>query len=66
MTPAEKNLRECQRQLDMDGAEVGVSRQALDEVLAELERLRHMVGAYKIAQTGEWLGKRRRLRVRVL
>lgn len=44
--PAIDNLTECQRQLDADGCEVGVSRQALDEVLAhhkaqaaEIERL---------------------------
>lgn len=43
MTPAEKNLRECQQQLDMDGCMVGVSRQAVDEVLAEVERLRNIV-----------------------
>lgn len=34
--PAITNLRDCQRQLDMDGCEVGVSRQALDETLALL------------------------------
>lgn len=28
-----ENLTNCQRQLDMDGCEVGVSRQALEEVL---------------------------------
>lgn len=32
-------LSRNQRQLDMDGCEVGVSRQALDETLAELKRL---------------------------
>lgn len=37
---AEQNLRENQQQLDLDGIMVGVSRQALDEVLAELTRLR--------------------------
>ena len=31
-------LRDNQRQLDMDGCEVGVSRQAVDEVLAALDR----------------------------
>lgn len=41
MTPAEQNLRDHQTQLDMDGVMVGVSRQAIDEVLAEIERLRH-------------------------
>lgn len=34
-SPARNNLRDCQRQLDADGFEVGVSRQALDEVLSE-------------------------------
>ena len=33
-------LRKRQRQLDFDGVEVGVSRQALDEVLDEIDRLR--------------------------
>jgi len=37
--PAIENLRNCQRQLDMDGCEVGVSRQAVDETLAEIDRL---------------------------
>ena len=32
-----ENLKNCQRQLDADGVEVGVSRQALDEVLAFLQ-----------------------------
>jgi hypothetical protein len=40
MIPAERNLRDCQRQLDMDGCEVGVSRQALEETLSEIERIR--------------------------
>lgn len=40
MTPAEQNLRSHQRQLDADGSMVGVSRQALDEVFVEIERLR--------------------------
>jgi hypothetical protein len=31
------NLKHNQRQLDMDGCEVGVSRQALEEVLIGLE-----------------------------
>lgn len=34
MHPAVENLKTNQRQLDMDGCEVGVSRQALDETLA--------------------------------
>ena len=44
-TEAEKNLRECQRQLDADGVMVGVSRQALDEVLTELQRLRILLAS---------------------
>lgn len=39
-SPAETALRNYQRQLDIDGVEVGVSRQALDEVLAELQAIR--------------------------
>lgn len=34
------NLSNVQRQLDADGVEVGVSRQALEEMLAELDFLR--------------------------
>jgi len=34
-----QNLKEYQRQLDMDGCHVGVSRQALDEVLAYVAKL---------------------------
>lgn len=37
---AAKNLRESQTQLDMDGIQVGVSRQALEEVLEEREEAR--------------------------
>lgn len=33
MHPAIENLKSNQRQLDMDGCEVGVSRQALEEAL---------------------------------
>lgn len=39
------HLIDVQRQLDADGVEVGVSRQALDWVLAELEYLRYFYGA---------------------
>ena len=39
LAPAIQNLTDHQRQLDMDGIFVGVSRQALDEVLTELPRL---------------------------
>lgn len=35
-----EHLRNHQRQLDMDGCEVGVSRQALDEVLDYITRTR--------------------------
>jgi hypothetical protein len=40
MIEAENQLLNHQRQLDADGCMVGVSRQAIDEVLAEIERLR--------------------------
>src|SRR5690606_22838312 len=43
--PAIENLRNCQRQLDMDGCEVGVSRQAVDETLAEIDRLQSSLTA---------------------
>lgn len=35
MSTGSENLRSNQRQLDMDGCEVGVSRQALDETLEQ-------------------------------
>lgn len=48
--PAIINLRSNQRQLDADGVEVGVSRQALDETLAVfddlLEALRKIEGGF--------------------
>lgn len=37
--PAIENLRNSQRQLDADGCEVGVSRQAVDETLAVSDQL---------------------------
>lgn len=37
--PAVANLRTNQRQLDVDGCEVGVSRQAVEETIAEFDRL---------------------------
>jgi len=40
MSKASDNLRDHQQQLDMDGVMVGVSRQAVEEVLAELAKLR--------------------------
>ena len=42
---AENQLRNHQKQLDADGCMVGVSRQAVDEVLAEIERLRGELAA---------------------
>lgn len=39
-----KNLTEYQRQLDVDGCHVGVSRQALDEVLAYITKLQEANG----------------------
>ena len=54
MTEAEKNLRECQEQLDMDGVMVGVSRQALEETLTELDASRareaRLVEALRVAE----------------
>ena len=38
-TTAWDHLRYVQRQLDQDGVEVGVSRQAIDETLTEFDRL---------------------------
>ena len=38
-SPASAHLRAHQRQLDVDGVEVAVSRQALEEVLVHLDRL---------------------------
>jgi|HubBroStandDraft_6_1064221.scaffolds.fasta_scaffold118652_2 hypothetical protein len=50
MSDAAENLKAYQRQLDADGIEVGVSREALDAVLNELVLLRdyavHMEGRY--------------------
>jgi hypothetical protein len=37
--PAVRNLRTNQRQLDMDGCEVGVSRQAIEEAIVAFDRL---------------------------
>lgn len=42
---ASYDLETHQQQLDMDGVMVGVSRQALTEVLAELQFLRYFYGA---------------------
>ena len=54
MTAAEQNLRACQKQLDMDGVMVGVSRQALEETLAELDASRareaRLVEALRVAE----------------
>lgn len=43
MTDELEHLKTNQRQLDMDGCEVGVSRQALDELLARVERQEAMI-----------------------
>ncbi len=40
MSAASDNLRSNQRQLDMDGCEVGVSRQAVDETLEQYDAMR--------------------------
>lgn len=55
--PAIQNLRESQQQLDMDGIIVGVSRQALEEVLAEVDRLRAQAPGWRTltADEVEWV-----------
>lgn len=45
-------LKNNQRQLDMDGCEVGVSRQALDETISAYETLRDALE--KIADAPAW------------
>jgi len=42
---AKEHLRNHQRQLDPDGIEVGVSRQALDEVLDQADKIQGLVEA---------------------
>lgn len=46
MSAGSNNLKSNQRQLDADGCEVGVSRQALDETLAQYD---DMLDALKTA-----------------
>lgn len=53
--PAVENLRQHQRQLDMDGIFVGVSRQALDEVLDYIEADREAIRADEVAKIVAWL-----------
>lgn len=50
-----KALKEGQRQLDMDGVEVGVSRQALDELIAALEATQ--LSARPMVKALEWSGE---------
>lgn len=50
LTSAVNELKEHQRQLDMDGVEVGVSRQALDIVLLSLAR-----AGLEAGKADEWL-----------
>lgn len=47
-----ENLRECQRQLDADGCEVGVSRQAVDETLTALDYAVAMLRAIAAGSAG--------------
>lgn len=47
MHPAIENLKNCQRQLDMDGCHVGVSRQAVEETIGVIDEL---VAALKLAR----------------
>lgn len=60
-TEAERQLRNHQEQLDADGVMVGVSRQAVDEVLAQVASLRGQVAArdavLKAIVAGARLGK---------
>lgn len=39
MSAGSENLKSNQRQLDMDGCEVGVSRQAVDETLEQYDAM---------------------------
>jgi hypothetical protein len=59
MSAGSENLKSHQRQLDMDGVEVGVSRQALDETLSEYQ---DMLAALK-AFISETLGKNPHIKV---
>lgn len=52
MSPAAQNLRDQQRQLDIDGVEVGVSRQAIEEVLEELASMRQDVRKLRALEAG--------------
>lgn len=47
MNAAIENLKTNQRQLDADGCEVGVSRQALDQTLALTDNLIAVVAQYR-------------------
>jgi len=59
MSAASDNLRANQRQLDMDGCEVGVSRQAVEETLAEydamVEAMSELFKLHGQAKRDEWL-----------
>jgi len=48
-TEAAHFLLDNQKQLDSDGTNVGVSRQAIDEVLTELATLRGTLGLLRIS-----------------
>jgi hypothetical protein len=52
MREAIENLRTNQRQLDMDGCEVAVSRQALDETLTALDYAVAMLNVIASGQAG--------------
>ena len=49
MNPAIENLKTNQNQLDADGCMVGVSRQALDEVLTLLDNLQYAIEPFEKA-----------------
>lgn len=54
------NLRVHQRQLDMDGIEVGVSRQALNEVIRAFGSVHSDLAGAKIALEQAWGSNRER------
>ncbi|PWJ80579.1 hypothetical protein C7441_112121 [Pseudaminobacter salicylatoxidans] len=49
-------LKNNQRQLDMDGCEVGVSRQALDELIAAWEARKESAPQFLVTEDGEFNG----------
>ena len=54
LKPALESLRSNQQRLDMDGCVVGVSRQALDEVLAHVEQ---QAAEIERLRSRDWIGE---------